>query len=244
MIYNFYTYLFVTAIAAGAALAVLIRTLIHRESRKIWDISSVSFLVLLILTAISFSAALFFLEPEKSDTYESLIFFIIFLILFVLIFYFLRKYGLLVILILIAGTAFGYSYYLSEYVPFSTENTFNIYVLQDQGDSLSLEITDFNNKTQFVTVIGENPYPVFTVVNFPGYLFFLQSSSYIKYEKILVDDDNLKEVINNNFNNSETSKLPFINSLEYEPVLIDREILSAYRVDLQHHGELRFKVGK
>jgi hypothetical protein len=243
MIYNFYTYSFLGIIATAAALSVLVRTLVSAESGKVWDISSVRFLILLIFSVISFSVALIFLEKGRFNPTQAVLFYSALILAFVALFYFLRVFALPVILLGLLSFSFLYYHCLEEYHPLEENNNFKIYVLQDSGESLSLEIRDFDNLTRFITYEGDNIYPHFTIVQFPDFLFFLQSSLYVKYDGLVNDSLEFPVLLNEAYKLSRASILPFAELLTYEPVPVGRDVLSLFVVELNTNGLFVFNRG-
>ena len=229
MIYNFYSYLFFTALAVGAAFAVLLRTLNSPKRRIVWDISSISFLLFLILSVLVFFSGLIIVDPESIDLIRSIIFFLIFFIMSTVLLYFLRIVFLPIVLFILFTLSLYYYYNLAEFTPFQKGISWKVTVLKSTEDTIAVELRNFNNDIEFLNIKTTAEHPVFTIIDFSEYLFFLNSSSYIKFD---------------GFNQSSHSfKLPFSSTRIYEPAAVEDTIYSSLEVRLEPDGSLNYIKG-
>lgn len=242
MISNFYTYFFITAVFLGAALAILLRTFKEHDRKIIWSVTSVSFLVFIIMAVLGIFTALFFVDDKPVVLREVVIFCSIVAVFCSVLFYYIKIFALPLILLVLGGIAFYYHLSLADLQPFEHDNNFHIYVLKEEEESLSLEICDFHNKTQFIDVEGIVFYPLFTIVHFPEYLFFLQNTSYLKYDEILVDLESFYELMEENYLLLKASRLPFISHEKYDPIFLGKGVFNSFYVELYKNGTFNFKA--
>jgi len=242
MIYNFYTYIFISALAASAAFAILLRTLLNRERRTIWDISSVSFLVLLIISLVIFIAGLIVIDSKEISFKGPFVFFMITLIFSTACFYFFRQFYFPAILLTLLLCFLLYSSRLEGFEAFSNSNHFAIKTLQNHDELVSVEIVDFFNDVNFQSLEEGNLFPVFIVIDFPEYFFFLENTSYIKFSDFVNNTEEVARNIESDFLKSKASKLPFAGIRIYEPLPIEQEIYSIYRIETKRNGTFSFYV--
>lgn len=244
MIFNFYTYLFFSLMAAGSAAAVLIHTVRNGNRRQIWSISSTSFLVQMIISLIILIAGLVVVEPDMGETAEFLIFALVFIFFFAVAFYLIKVITLPIILFVLLGLFLLYSTYLRDFTPFDNNNSFTITLLQEQDDISSVEVKGFDGKIDFIEIDQDQKYPVFVIVDFPEFLFFLKGSSYLKYVGCISDPDKLSNVLADNFNRSSISVFPLVTLRIYDPVPLRDEIFSVFTLKTERDGELIFNTEK
>ena len=233
MIFNFYSYLFFAAMVAGAAIALLIHTIRNTNRRLLWDVNSISFLILLITSLISLIAGFLIIDDNQFDLIGTIIFYLIVLLIYIVAFYFLRAITLPITLFVLLGAFFLFFNLLSGYTSFRTDDDFSIKVLQKEDDIYSIEIENFEYPLQFHNVSASQLIPLFSVLDFPDYLFVLDSTSYIKFEGFLSD-------IKLDYLDAISLDIPFASVHLYSSKPLDTTFYSSFDVVLNSDGTINF----
>jgi len=244
MIFNFYTYLFFSLMAAGSAIAVFIGTVKDSNRKVIWSISSISFLVQMIISLLILFSGLIVVDPDLSEITEPSVFALVVLLLFILAFTFSKVLTLPIILSALLGLLLLFSNYLQDFIPFNDNSSLTITLLQEQAGMATVEVKGFDGEITFIEIDRDQRYPVFLIVDFPEYLFFLKSSSYIKFIDFISTPDELPQILDDYYLDSEVSKLPFIEMRLYDAQLLDDEIYSVLSIFPRRDGELIFMTEK
>lgn len=229
---------------ASAAVAVLLRTIVRADRRQIWDISSVQFLILFILSVCICIAGLVVVDPVDLKFYKSFLFFLSVFIPLIVSFYFLKAVTFPIILFFIGGFFFIFYNFLDDFNSLDRNYRTHITVLGDEEDLLVLEVQESDKKVQFITLDYEKAYPVFVIVEFSEYLFFLPSTSFIKFEGFSSDPDKISEIIEHSYRNSDIAELPFHRLLFYESPEVSGKIYSKIIASSDTGKSIIFHRGK
>ncbi len=240
MIFNIYTYLFFSAMTAGAAMAVLIRTVQNPGRKVLWQISSIPFLIYLVMSFIIFIFGLVIVDLEGMSLKDALVFFLSALSLFTLSFYLIKALTFPLVLFLLLGTIFFFNFNLKGFSSFKDNRQFLIKTLLSENDENILEIKDFENNVDFVSVQKDLRYPLFLILDFSPYLFFLENPSYILHAGFIFELEDLDIQLADINENLKSSILPLNTIRHYKPPLIEEDVLSSVKLQLERSGTLQF----
>lgn len=240
MIFNIYTYLFFSAMTAGAAMTVLIRTVQNPLRKFLWQVSSISFLLYLTGSFIIFIFGLVVADLEGVLIKNALVFFLPAISLFTLSFYLLKALTFPLVLFLLLGAIFFFNSNLKGFSSFKDNRLFIVKTLLSENDVNNLEIKDFENNIDFISVQKDLRYPLFLILDFSPYLFFLENSSYILSVGFISELEDLDTQLVDVNKKQKSSLLPFNTIRLYNSPLVEDDVFSSIWVRLDRRGAIQF----
>ncbi|MBI9098081.1 MAG: hypothetical protein JEY91_06365 [Spirochaetaceae bacterium] len=241
MIFNVYSYLFFSAMAAGSAMVVLINTLKQSNRALVWDISSITCLIQMIVSVAILFSGLIVAETAEITFLNSFLFYLAVFLLSTVSFYFIRTFTLPVVLFLLLGLFLYFHLLLSDFTPFDNGSSFIIKVLSVKDFEKEVEIQGFDNEIEFRSLGEEQDSPVFLVLDFPEYLFFLENPHYIQFLGFMSEEDDPGAFVQKNDMALDAFTLPFAEIRIHENLPIKETVYSSFHARLLRDGTLRFQ---
>ncbi len=244
MIFNFFTYLLLSALAAGVAFAVLLNTIRNPLMKKMWQFSSIPFLVLLIISLAFIVVGFVVADIGRLSFMSVFLFYTLFFALSSGLYFFIRYFAFLIIFPILVIIAFIYYFALSGLDIYTFGDTFIVKVLNVNEDLIYVEYKDFNDEINFQSIEGDIIYPLFAIFKVPDCFFFLESSVYWKFAGFEVDENVFFEkqsILSRQFIRY---KLPGIVDSVSNPIGIKPEPFTSFSIYIDGDGMLYEEVQK
>ena len=104
-----------------------------------------------------------------------------------------------------------------------------------------MEIQGFDNEIEFRSLGEGQDSPVFLVLDFPEYLFFLENPHYIQFLGFMSEEDDPGAFVEKNYMFSDAASLPFAKIRLHQNLPIKEKVYSSFHARLLRDGTLLFQ---